>query len=220
VPGRKLAKGLDGYSLQRKIRAVGWTFFCLAGDLRATFFRATNDSWLRTSIKRILKNPTTTRLNSPEITRVDSKQFLGFPRAGANTRWRRIQQCMILCQELQREFGGAAYDRLEAPATPEQKELLAKPPAQQVKIPELEGEEILAVLTDARGNGASIGGLKIVRAAGWFAMRPSGTENIHKLYGESFRGADHLRRILEEAQTIVKDALAAVKPPATLEERA
>jgi len=71
------------------------------------------------------------------------------------------------------------------------------------------GEKIQTILTHAPGNGASIGGLKVIAESGWFAARPSGTEDIYKIYAESFRGADHLRRILEEAQTIVNDALAA-----------
>jgi phosphoglucomutase len=111
--------------------------------------------------------------------------------------------------ELTREFGEPAYDRVEAPATPDQKKLLAKLSPRQVTITELAGEKIQTVLTHAPGNGAPIGGLKIAAASGWFAARPSGTENIYKIYGESFRGGDHLRRILEEAQTIVTDAMAA-----------
>ena len=110
--------------------------------------------------------------------------------------------------ELTREFGEPAYDRVEAPATPEQKELLAKLSPRQVKLTELAGEKIQTVLTHAPGNGAPIGGLKAVAKNGWFAARPSGTENIYKIYAESFRGPDHLRRILDEAQTIVSDALA------------
>ena len=111
--------------------------------------------------------------------------------------------------ELTREFGDPAYDRIEAPATPDQKKLLAKLSPGQVRITELAGEKIQTVLTHAPGNGAPIGGLKVMAGSGWFAARPSGTENIYKIYGESFRGEDHLRRILEEAQTIVTDALAA-----------
>ncbi len=95
--------------------------------------------------------------------------------------------------ELTREFGEPAYDRVEAPATPEQKELLAKLSPQQVKLTELAGEKIQTVLTHAPGNGAPIGGLKVVAESGWFAARPSGTENIYKIYAESFRGAEHLR---------------------------
>ena len=111
--------------------------------------------------------------------------------------------------ELTREFGEPAYDRVETPATPDQKEQLAKLSSQQVKLTELAGERIQTVLTHAPGNGAPIGGLKVVAESGWFAARPSGTENLYKIYAESFLGADHLRRILEEAQTIVSDALAA-----------
>jgi phosphoglucomutase len=112
-------------------------------------------------------------------------------------------------RELTREFGEPAYERVDAPATPDQKELLAKLSPRQVKLAGLAGEKIQTVLTHAPGNGAPIGGLKVVAESGWFAARPSGTENIYKVYAESFRGADHLRRILEEAQTIVSDALAA-----------
>jgi phosphoglucomutase len=111
-------------------------------------------------------------------------------------------------RELTREFGEPAYDRVEAPATPNQKELLAKLSPQQVKLTELAGEKIQTVLTRAPGNGAPIGGLKVAAKSGWFAARPSGTENIYKIYAESFRGADHLCRILEEAQAIVSNALA------------
>ncbi len=110
--------------------------------------------------------------------------------------------------ELTREFREPAYDRVEAPATPEQKELLAKLSPRQVKLTELGGEKIRTVLTHAPGNGAPIGGLKVIAESGWFAARPSGTENVYKIYGESFRGADHLRHILEEAQTIVNETIA------------
>ncbi|HQT95566.1 MAG: phosphoglucomutase, alpha-D-glucose phosphate-specific [Acidobacteria bacterium 37-71-11] len=114
-----------------------------------------------------------------------------------------------LYQELTREFGDPAYDRVEAPATAEQRAALARLSPEQVKIKELAGEKIQAILSNAPGNGAAIGGLKVVAESGWFAARPSGTEDIYKIYAESFRGAGHLRRILEEAQTIVNDALAA-----------
>jgi phosphoglucomutase len=110
--------------------------------------------------------------------------------------------------ELTREFGEPVYDRVEAPATPEQKEMLERLSAQQVRLSDLAGEKIRTILTHAPGNGASIGGLKVIAESGWFAARPSGTEDIYKIYAESFRGADHLRSILEEAQTIVNDALA------------
>ena len=109
--------------------------------------------------------------------------------------------------DLTREFGEPLYERIEAPATPQQKAALEKLSPEQVNIKDLAGEKIQAILTNAPGNGASIGGLKVVAESGWFAARPSGTEDIYKIYAESFRGADHLHRILEEAQTIVSDAL-------------
>jgi phosphoglucomutase len=109
--------------------------------------------------------------------------------------------------DLTREFGEPAYERVEAPATPEQKAMLAKLSPEQVKIKDLAGEKIRAILTKAPGNGAPIEGLKVVAESGWFAARPSGTEEIYKIYAESFLGVDHLHRILEEAQTIVSDTL-------------
>ena len=112
-------------------------------------------------------------------------------------------------RELTSEFGEPVYDRVEAPATPEQKEKLKKLSSRQVRLTDLAGEKIQTILTQAPGNGASIGGLKVIAESGWFAARPSGTEDIYKIYAESFLGADHLARILEEAQTIVNDALAA-----------
>jgi phosphoglucomutase len=110
-------------------------------------------------------------------------------------------------RDLTAEFGAPLYERIEAPATPEQKELLAKLSPQQVKLTELAGEKIQTVLTRAPGNEAPIGGLKVATENGWFAARPSGTENIYKIYAESFQGEDHLRCILEEAQTTINDAL-------------
>jgi phosphoglucomutase len=110
--------------------------------------------------------------------------------------------------DLTREFGEPVYDRVEAPATPDQKELLAKLSPQQVTLTELAGEKIQTVLTRAPGNDAPVGGVKVVTKSGWFAARPSGTEDIYKIYAESFRGTDHLHRILEEAQAIVNAALA------------
>jgi phosphoglucomutase len=111
--------------------------------------------------------------------------------------------------DLTREFGEPIYERVEAPATPAQKVLLEKLSPEQVKIKDLAGEKIQAILTHAPGNGAPIGGLKVVAESGWFAARPSGTEDIYKIYAESFGGTDHLHRILEEAQIIVSDTLAA-----------
>ena len=116
-------------------------------------------------------------------------------------------------RELTREFGEPLYDRVEAQATPEQKAILEKLSPQQVQIKNLAGEKIQTILTRAPGNGAPIGGVKVVAQSGWFAARPSGTENIYKIYAESFLGTDHLRRILEEAQTIVNDALTTAPIP-------
>jgi len=110
---------------------------------------------------------------------------------------------------LTREFGEPVYDRVEAPATPAQKQSLAKLSPRQIVSSELAGEKIQSILTQAPGNGAPIGGLKVMTESGWFAARPSGTEDIYKIYAESFRGADHLHRILAEAQAIVNAALAA-----------
>jgi phosphoglucomutase len=112
-------------------------------------------------------------------------------------------------RELTREFGEPSYDRVEAPATPEQKGTLERLSPEQIRVKELAGEKIRTILTRAPGNDAPIGGLKIVADTGWFAARPSGTEDIYKIYAESFQGTDHLRRILQEAQTMVDDALAA-----------
>lgn len=111
-------------------------------------------------------------------------------------------------RELAHEFGEPVFKRIDAPATPAQKGILAKLSPQQIRSTDLAGEKIQTLLTHAPGNGASIGGLKVIAEQGWFAARPSGTENIYKIYAESFRGADHLDRILTEAQTIISDALA------------
>lgn len=109
--------------------------------------------------------------------------------------------------KLTREFGESFYDRVEAPATSQQKKLLAKLSPTQVTLTELADQKIDTVLTHAPGNGAPIGGIKVITKSGWFAARPSGTEDIYKIYAESFKGADHLRRILQQAQTIVDEAL-------------
>jgi phosphoglucomutase len=116
--------------------------------------------------------------------------------------------------QLTHELGEPVYDRVEAPATPEQKTRLADLSADQVTLTALAGEKIQSVLTRAPGNGAPIGGLKVVAENGWFAARPSGTEDIYKIYAESFRGGDHLRRLVEEAQTIVTAALTSSPPRA------
>lgn len=96
---------------------------------------------------------------------------------------------------------------VEAPATPAQKKILKNLSEGSIHSKKLAGEEILSIITQAPGNGAPIGGVKVTAANGWFAARPSGTEDIYKIYGESFLGADHLDRILKEAQAIVNEAL-------------
>ncbi|HEY3276363.1 MAG TPA: phosphoglucomutase (alpha-D-glucose-1,6-bisphosphate-dependent) [Syntrophorhabdaceae bacterium] len=101
-------------------------------------------------------------------------------------------------------FGAPVYERIDAPATPEQKALLGKLSPDQVKTDTLGGEKILAKLTEAPGNGAAIGGLKVVSRNGWFAARPSGTENIYKIYAESFLGTDHLHTLQEEAIEMIR----------------
>ena len=111
-------------------------------------------------------------------------------------------------RQLTHEFGEPLYDRVQAPATPAQRVRLANLTPQEVTLTELAGEKIQTVLTHAPGNGAPIGGLKVVTESGWFAARPSGTEQIYKIYAESFQGAEHLRQIVEAAQAIVGTALA------------
>src|SRR5215831_18127441 len=110
-------------------------------------------------------------------------------------------------RELTAEFGTAYYTRIDAPATPEQKAKLQKLSPDAVKESDLAGEAITAKLTRAPGNGSEIGGLKVVAASGWFAARPSGTENIYKIYAESFKDKSHLNSIIEEARRIVNNAL-------------
>jgi len=113
--------------------------------------------------------------------------------------------------ELTRELGEPVSERRDAPATPEQKQLLAQLSPAQVRGADLAGEKIQAILTRAPGNDAPLGGIKVVTANGWFAARPSGTENLYKIYAESFLGTGHLQRLLESAQTMVGEALV---PPA------
>jgi phosphoglucomutase len=115
-------------------------------------------------------------------------------------------------RSLEHEFGELAGDRVDAPATVEQKALLAKLAPEQIRSEELAGEAIVAKLSAAPGNGAPIGGVKVISGGGWFAARPSGTENIYKIYAESSRGQDHLRRIIDEAQAIVDAAISVPAP--------
>ncbi|MEA1929035.1 MAG: phosphoglucomutase (alpha-D-glucose-1,6-bisphosphate-dependent) [Candidatus Auribacterota bacterium] len=112
-------------------------------------------------------------------------------------------------RDLEKEFGSPIYERVDAPATPEQKKALKNLSPEMVSADELAGEKITAKLTNAPGNNAPIGGLKVVTENGWFAARPSGTENIYKIYAESFKGEDHLHEIQEEAKIIVDGAFKA-----------
>jgi phosphoglucomutase len=111
-------------------------------------------------------------------------------------------------RELTAEFGTSYYTRIDAPATPAQKARLGKLSPEAVKDSSLAGEPITAKLTRAPGNNAAIGGLKVVAASGWFAARPSGTENIYKIYAESFKDQGHLDTIVREAQEMVNKSLA------------
>jgi phosphoglucomutase len=111
-------------------------------------------------------------------------------------------------RELTAEFGTPYYTRIDAPATPKQKVKLQKLTPEAVKESDLAGEPIVAKLTKAPGNQAPIGGLKVIAKSGWFAARPSGTENIYKIYAESFNSEAHLHAILSEAEQIVGNALA------------
>ena len=109
-------------------------------------------------------------------------------------------------RELTEKFGDPVYERIDAPASPEEKAILQKLSPDEVSAEELAGEKIVAMLTKAPGNGASLGGLKVETKNGWFAARPSGTENVYKIYAESFLGEEHLRRIQKEAQSLIAKA--------------
>jgi phosphoglucomutase len=114
-----------------------------------------------------------------------------------------------LYKDLEARFGKPVYERTDAPATSGQKSVLKRLSPDMVVAKELAGEKITAKLTHASGNGAPIGGLKVVAKNGWFAARPSGTEDIYKIYAESFKGKEHLKKIQEEAQAIVNAAFKA-----------
>ena len=114
-------------------------------------------------------------------------------------------------RDLTNDLGEPVADRIQAIATPAQKEKLSKLSPKQITSKTLAGEPIKSVLSRAPGNNAEIGGVKVATENGWFAARPSGTEDIYKIYGESFRGQDHLREILTEAQTIVDHAFGTPK---------
>ena len=110
-------------------------------------------------------------------------------------------------QQLAGQFGHAAEARVEAPANSVQKKALAKLSALQITSTFLGGDKITQILTEAPGNGAPIGGIKVSTASGWFAARPSGTEDIYKIYAESFKGKEHLQQLIGEAQEIVDRAI-------------
>jgi phosphoglucomutase len=109
--------------------------------------------------------------------------------------------------DLAHELGPSVFDRIDAPATSAQKTILGKLTANQIHSTELAGEKIQSIITKAPGNDAPIGGVKVMTASGWFAARPSGTEDIYRVYAESFQDTDHLKRIITEAQTIIDEAL-------------
>ena len=112
-----------------------------------------------------------------------------------------------LYQDLTSRYGDPAYERVDTAASREQKEALARLSPEQVAATELAGEPITTALTTAPGNGAPIGGLKVVAGSGWFAARPSGTEDVYKLYAESFRGPEHLAAIQDQAREIITAAI-------------
>ncbi len=124
-----------------------------------------------------------------------------------------------LYRALTHEFGNPVYERIDAPATPAQKAILQQLSAHQLQASELAGEKLQALLTTAPGNDRAIGGLKVLTENGWFAARPSGTEDVYKIYAESFRGVDHLRRIQEEAQTFIAQLFAAREPHRSVGDR-
>jgi phosphoglucomutase len=108
-----------------------------------------------------------------------------------------------LYRDLTRDLGEPVYRRVDAPATPEQKAALGKLSPRDVTVTELAGDRITSTLSRAPAGDAPIGGVKVMTDSGWFAARPSGTESVYKLYAESFKGEDHLKRVLEEAQTLL-----------------
>ena len=114
-----------------------------------------------------------------------------------------------LYRELTQRLGDPVYRRVDARATPQQKDLLKRLAPEDIRTRQLAGEPIVGVVSHAAGNGAAIGGIKVEAANGWFAARPSGTEDTYKIYAESFLGTDHLERIIGQAQTLVSEAFSA-----------
>jgi phosphoglucomutase len=123
---------------------------------------------------------------------------------------RKGQDPALVYARLTERYGRPVYRRIDAPATPAQKKVLAQLRSEQVTASELAGERVVQVLTNAPGNGAPIGGVKVVTESGWFAARPSGTEDVYKIYAESFKGEEHLERLLADAQAMVDAALPGV----------
>ncbi len=121
--------------------------------------------------------------------------------------------------ELTHKFGAPVYERIDAPATVEQKELLKRLTPDRIHTKDLAGDQIRSILINAPGNRAAIGGLKVVTDNGWFAARPSGTEEIYKIYAESFQGADHLKRIQEEAQALIAGVFKRTSSPISKDTR-
>jgi phosphoglucomutase len=112
-----------------------------------------------------------------------------------------------LYEELTQKLGAPAFERIDTPATKQQKAALLKLSPADIHASQLAGDAIQEMLVNAPGNGAAIGGLKVITANGWFAARPSGTEDVYKLYAESFRGQEHLQRIQTEARALIDTAL-------------
>ncbi|HEY7897247.1 MAG TPA: hypothetical protein VIC03_02445, partial [Gemmatimonadaceae bacterium] len=112
-----------------------------------------------------------------------------------------------LYKDLTGDFGDPVYERIDSPATPTEKTALSRLTARDVTVTQLAGEKIDSVITTAPGSNDSIGGIKVSAANSWFAVRPSGTEDVYKLYAESFQGVDHLRTVQSEARTIIQAAL-------------
>ena len=182
--GRRVYEVPVGFKWFAEGLAKGELGFCGEESAGATFLRRNGEPWTTD------KDGIVAALLSAEIT----------ARAGRDPG--------EVYLELTRQFGTPVYGRVEAHASPEQKKILGALSPAQVKRDTLGGEKILSTITNAPGNGAPIGGVKVSTETGWFAARPSGTEDIYKIYGESFRGKDQLDHLLAEAQSIVDDALA------------
>ena len=140
---------------------------------------------------------------TPELLQLAVAEFL--ENGGYERHLRSVRRAY---RQLTEQHGDPAYSRIDAPATPAQKDRLKKLSPDQLKSDTVAGEKIREVLDRAPGNGAPIGGIKVITDSAWFAARPSGTEDVYKIYAESFRGADHLQQVLADAQTVVDAALA------------